>query len=76
MIDNIGGPDRVTKTFAHSRTDFPGAKTSVDVADIAEFCRSSKIPGRLVIILPGNGGISSALFESKEQEVEVSEEKV
>lgn len=68
------GPIRMTKTFAHSRTDFPGVKKPHDVAGVTEFIQLSKIPGRLVISFPGNGGIASALFEGKEVPVEVAEE--
>lgn len=64
----------MTHHFAHSRTDFPGVKKPHDVAGITEFIQGARIPGRLVISFPGNGGIASASFESKEVPVEVPEE--
>ena len=75
-MDNSEGPVRTTKVFAHSRTTFPGVKEPLDVADVVEFCRDSKLPGRVVVSFPGNGGVASVVFEGKEQEAEVEEEKV
>ena len=75
MVDNNEGPDRTTKVFAHSRTTFPGVKEPLDVADVVDFCRSAKLPGKVTISLPGNGGVTSVVFEGKEQETAVEEEK-
>ena len=37
-----------------------------DLLTILEFVRSQKVPGELVISLPGNGGISGIVFRGKE----------
>jgi hypothetical protein len=75
-VDNTEGPVRTTKAFAHSRTTIPGAKQPLDIADVVEFCRASKLPGKVTITLPGNGGVTSVVFEGKEEVVAVEEEKV
>ena len=75
MVDNNEGPVRATKVFAHSRTTFPGVKEALDVADVVDFCKASKLPGKVTVTLPGNGGVTSVVFEGKEQETEVAEEK-
>lgn len=65
----------MTKTFVHSRTSFPGAKKAEEVAEVVSFCQSSKIPGKLSITLPGNGGITSVVFEGKDDPVQVVPEE-
>lgn len=75
-MDNSEGPVRTTKVFAHSRTTFPGVKQPLDVADVVEFCRDSKLPGKVTVVLPGNGGVTSVVFEGKEEETQVVEENI
>jgi len=75
MKDSTEGPIRTTKVYAHSRTNFPGVKQALDVADVVDFCRTAKIPGKVTISLPGNGGVTSVVFEGKEEEVKDEEEK-
>lgn len=38
-----------------------------DVAEVLAFVREQKVPGELVISLPGNGGISGIVFREKER---------
>lgn len=66
------GPTRSTKVFAHSRTVFPGG--GKDPAAIIDFCKAAKIPGKVVLNLSGNGGITSIVFEGAELEVEEGED--
>jgi hypothetical protein len=66
-------PIRNTRTFAHSRTTFPGAKETEQIAELVEFCKESMIPGKVVIVLPGNGGVTSVTFESKEHPIAIVE---
>ena len=40
-----------------------------DVAEVLTFVREQKVPGELVISLPGNGGISGIVFREKESEM-------
>ena len=36
-----------------------------DVAEVLAFVREQKVPGELIISLPGNGGVSSITFREK-----------
>ena len=38
-----------------------------DVAEVLTFVREQKVPGELIISLPGNGGVSSITFREKEK---------
>ena len=38
-----------------------------DVAEVLAFVREQKVPGELVVSLPGNGGVSGIVFRSKEE---------
>ena len=38
-----------------------------DVAEVLAFVREQKVPGELIISLPGNGGVSSITFREKEK---------
>ena len=76
MQDNNEGPVRTTKVFAHSRTTFPGVKEALDVADVVDFCKAARLPGKVTVTLPGNGGVTSVVFEGKELETKVEEENV
>lgn len=40
--------------------------SSADLLEILAFVRSQKVPGELVISLPGNGGVSGIVFRGKE----------
>ena len=48
---------RVTNEF-HSKAD---------VSEVLDFVKSEKVPGELVISLPGNGGVSGIVFREKER---------
>ena len=41
--------------------------SKADVAEVLEFVSEKKVPGELVISLPGNGGISGIVFREKER---------
>ena len=38
-----------------------------DVAEVLAFVKAQRVPGELVISLPGNGGVSGITFREKEQ---------
>jgi len=40
--------------------------SKADITEVLAFLRSQKVPGELVISLPGNGGISGIVFRGKE----------
>jgi hypothetical protein len=37
-----------------------------DVSEVLAFVRDQKVPGELVVSLPGNGGVSGIVFRTKE----------
>jgi len=49
--------------------------SKADVSAVLAFIREQKVPGELVVSLPGNGGITAIVFREKEKsrEVEVPE---
>lgn len=54
------------RTNIHSRAvnTFPPKS---DVAEVLEMLREQRVPGELVISLPGNGGVSGVVFRGKEK---------
>lgn len=38
-----------------------------DVAEVLAFVKEQKVPGELIISLPGNGGITTIVFREKEK---------
>jgi hypothetical protein len=38
-----------------------------DIAEVIGFVKAQRLPGELVISLPGNGGISAITFKEKEE---------
>jgi len=58
------------KGFARAVNEFSPRS---DVSEVLEFVRSQRVPGELVISLPGNGGIAGILFREKEHPVEAME---
>lgn len=59
------------KGFARAVNEFP---PKADVAEVLAFVRSQRVPGELVISLPGNGGIAAIAFREKEQLVDVAQQ--
>lgn len=38
-----------------------------DVAEVLAFVKSQRVPGELIISLPGNGGVAAMVFREKEK---------
>ncbi|MGA8148202.1 MAG: hypothetical protein WB870_11595 [Gallionellaceae bacterium] len=47
-----------------------------DVSEVLAFIREQKVPGELVISLPGNGGVSGIVFREKERAYESQNLKI
>ena len=60
---NGGLPFRST-TKLRATNEF---SSRADVAEVLAFIREQKVPGELIISLPGNGGISGIIFREKER---------
>jgi hypothetical protein len=43
-----------------------------DVAEVLEFVRIQRVPGELIVSLPGNGGIAAITFREKERAIEIA----
>ena len=52
------------KVKLQTRDQFP-AKS--DIAEVMEFVKAQRIPGELVVSVPGNGGVTAIEFRGKEQ---------
>lgn len=59
------------KGFARAVNEFPPKS---DVGEVLAFVKDQRVPGELVVLLPGNGGVAAILFREKEQSVEVPQE--
>lgn len=44
-----------------------------DVAEVLAYAKAQKVPGELVVSLPGNGGVTSIVFREKEHPIDVTE---
>ena len=42
-----------------------------DIAEVLTFVKEQKVPGELIVSLPGNGGVTAITFKGKEQSIEV-----
>jgi hypothetical protein len=38
-----------------------------DVAEVLAFVKAQRVPGELVVSLPGNGGVAAIVFKEKEK---------
>lgn len=47
-----------------------------DVAEVLTFVKGQRVPGELVISLPGNGGVASIAFREKEQPRDVLQQSI
>lgn len=47
------------------RDNFPPKS---DIAEVVNFVKSQKVPGQLIVSLPGNGGVTAITFVGKEVE--------
>jgi hypothetical protein len=61
------------KGFARAVNEFP---PKADAAEVLAFVKGQRVPGELVFVLPGNGGITAISFREKEHVVEVVEETI
>jgi hypothetical protein len=61
------------KGFVRAVNEF---SSRANVAEVLTFVKGQKVPGELVVSLPGNGGISAITFREKEQIAEVVEQNV
>lgn len=59
------------KGFARAVNEF---SSKADVAEVLTFVKEQKVPGELVVSLPGNGGVAAITFREKEHVVDVSEQ--
>jgi hypothetical protein len=55
-------------------------QSKADIAEVVQFVREQRVPGQIVISLPGNGGVTSVEFVGKPQvhegEIESKEDTV
>lgn len=56
------------KGFVRAVNEF---SSRANVADVLAFVKEQKVPGELVVSLPGNGGVTAITFREKEQVAEV-----
>jgi hypothetical protein len=56
--------------FARAVNEFSSRS---DVAEVLAFVKEARVPGELVISLPGNGGVAAIVFREKEQPVDVEQ---
>ena len=66
MIEN-GHIDCKTSVKLKATHEFSSKE---DVAEILAYVRGQKVPGEIVISLPGNGGISGIIFREKERDIQ------
>jgi hypothetical protein len=57
------------KGFARAVNEF---SSKADVSEVLAFVKGQRVPGELVVSLPGNGGVTAISFREKEQPVEVT----
>lgn len=64
----MGVSDFTTRMYTLFRNRFHNRE---DIAEVVQYCREQKVPGKLEIIFPGNGGITSIEFiETRETVLE------
>ena len=51
------------KVRLQTRDTFPPKS---DIADVVEFVKAQKVPGEIVVVLPGNGGVRAIEFRGAE----------
>lgn len=56
------------KGFARAVNEFP---PKADVCEVLDFVKSQRVPGELIVSLPGNGGVTAITFREKEHSIEV-----
>lgn len=56
------------KGFVRAVNEF---SSRANVAEVLAFVKEQKVPGELVVSLPGNGGVTAITFREKEQVAEV-----
>lgn len=61
------------KGFARAVNEFSSKE---NVADVLTFVKEQKVPGELVVSLPGNGGVAAITFREKEHVIEVESEEI
>jgi hypothetical protein len=61
------------KAFARHTNEF---SSKADVAEVLTFVKAQRVPGELVVSLPGNGGVAGIVFREKEQSVGVAPEEI
>lgn len=54
--------------FARAVNEF---SSKADVAEVLALVKAQRVPGELVVSLPGNGGVAAIVFREKEQPVDV-----
>jgi len=52
------------KVYLRVINDFPPKS---DVSEVLAFVRKQRVPGELVVSLPGNGGVAAISFKEKEK---------
>lgn len=60
------------KGYARAVNEF---SSKADVSEVLSFVKEQKVPGELVVSLPGNGGVAGIVFREKEHIVEIEEPK-
>ena len=58
------------KGFARAVNEFP---SKADVAEVLTFVKGQRVPGELVVSLPGNGGVAAIVFREKEHLIDAVE---
>lgn len=61
------------KAFARAVNEF---SSKSDVSEVLAFVKEQKVPGELVVSLPGNGGVTAITFREKEQLADLVEENI
>ena len=64
--------DFIKRVTARARNMFPPKS---NISEVVSFVKEQKIPGQIIINLPGNGGITSIEFAEKEKPLDIEQEK-
>ena len=58
------------KAFARAVNEFSSKE---EVSEVLAFVKGQRVPGELVVSLPGNGGIAGIVFREKERPANMEE---
>lgn len=56
--------DFTRKVKLQTRDQFP---PSSDIAEVVKFVKEQRVPGEIVVSVPGNGGVTAIEFRGKER---------